>query len=90
MDHNGDEICFTGQIFALDSVVAKPRCQITDKVWYLIVLIPDLCTLTYFYYETHTQKQENNFKTRQTQGIILQNQNKNKEYLNKNVRVGVE
>ena len=26
-------------------------CGILGQVWYLIVLIPDLCQLSYFYYE---------------------------------------
>ena len=26
-------------------------CGILDQVWYLIVMIPDLCGLSYFYYE---------------------------------------
>ena len=27
------------------------QCGILGQVWYLIVLIPDLCHLSYFYYE---------------------------------------
>ena len=60
-------------LFVVSTVSCHFPIGILSQVWYLIVSIPDLCTLTYFFWKVKNSKRFSLFDFIAKQGEFLKN-----------------